>query len=83
MNRLPLEQRFQVVEIYFQSRSSISETYRALRPFYGRHNRPEQAIRSVMDNFCITYLLHDVRPTTRQRNVRAEKATQLPKPSIF
>ena len=39
------------MEIYFQKQSSARKTYRALRPFYGRHNRPEQAIRSVMDKF--------------------------------
>ena len=57
MNRLTLEQCFQTVEIYFQNRSSTLETYRALRPFYGRHNRPsEQAICSIIDECCPTYL---------------------------
>ena len=66
MNFLTLEQRFQIVEIYSQNRSSVRETYRPLRPFYGRHNRPsEQAIRSVMNKFCINYSLHDVKPPTR------------------
>ena len=54
------------MEIYFQNRSSVRETYGALCPFYGRHNRPsEQAIRSVMYKFFTTYSLHDVRPPTR------------------
>ena len=52
MNRLTLEEPFKIVEIYFRNRSSFRETYKALRPFYGRHNRPsEQSIRSVMDKF--------------------------------
>ena len=40
MNRLTLEQRFQIVKFHLQNRSSIRETYRALPPFYGRHIRP-------------------------------------------
>lgn len=74
MNKLTLEQRYQIVEIYFQNQSSVRQTYRALRPFYGRHNRPsEQAIRALMDKFRTTYSLHDVKPPTRQRNVRTEE----------
>ena len=67
------------MEIYFQIRSSIRETYRALRPFYGRYNRPpEQFIHSVMNKFRTTYSFQDVKPLTRQRNVRTEGATRPP-----
>ena len=76
-NRLTPKQRFQIVDIYFQNRSSLRETYRTLRSFYGRHNRPsEQVIRSVMNEFRTNYLLHNVRPPTRQKNVRTEEATE-------
>ena len=49
------------MEIYFQNKISICETYRALHPFYDRHNRPsEQAIFSAMNIFCTTYSLHGI-----------------------
>lgn len=45
---LPLG-RFQIGEIYFEKKNkSVSIVYRALRRFYGQHNRPsEEAIRVV------------------------------------
>ena len=39
MNYLKLQQCSQIVRIYFQNRSSVRETYKALRPFYSRYNR--------------------------------------------
>ena len=57
MNFLTLKERFQIVEIYFQNQSSVCETNRALRPFYGRHKRPsEQAFRFLMDKFHTTFI---------------------------
>ena len=51
------------MEIYLQIGGSVCETYRALRSFYSRHNRPsEQAIRFMTDKFHTTYSLHDVIP---------------------
>jgi hypothetical protein len=74
MNHLTPEQRFQIVEIYFEKNKSVREVYRALRPFYGEHNRPsEQAIRAVIDRFCTNFTLLDSKPSTRQRNVRTEE----------
>ena len=74
INRLIIEQRFQIVEIYFLNRSFV---------FYGRNNRPEQAIRSVMDKFRTTHSLYDVRPLSIQRNVRTEEAIRSLKASIY
>ncbi|CAH2102017.1 unnamed protein product [Euphydryas editha] len=34
MNRLTPEQRFQIVQIYFENHGSVRNTYHALRPFY-------------------------------------------------
>ena len=34
MNRLKPEQRFQIVEIYLQNQCSVTNFFRALRPFY-------------------------------------------------
>ena len=74
MNRLTLEQRYQIMQIYFENQSSICATYRRLRDFYGSHNRPsEQAIRRIADRFHTTYSLNDAITPTRRRNVRTEE----------
>ena len=44
MNRLTLEQRSQIVQIYFENNGSVPSTYRALRSFYVQQRRTERAI---------------------------------------
>ncbi|GFV47465.1 DUF4817 domain-containing protein [Trichonephila clavipes] len=44
MNRLTPEQRFQMVQFYFENNGSVRNTYHALRPFYRRQNRPSQQL---------------------------------------
>lgn len=74
MNRLTPEQRFQIVQIYFENHGSVRETYRALRPFYGRHNRPsEQTIRATMNRFRTKHTLIDNSHPQRRRTVRTEE----------
>ncbi|GFW83649.1 putative transposable element [Trichonephila clavipes] len=60
MNRLTPEQRFQIVQFYFENNGSLRNTYRTLRPFYRRQNRPsEQLIRLTMERFRTTFTLID------------------------
>ena len=74
MNRLTLEQRYQIIQVYFEYQSSIRATYRQFRDFYGAHNCPsEQAIRRTVDRFRTTYSLKDAITPTRRRNVRTEE----------
>lgn len=74
MNRLTPEQRFQIVQIYFENHGSVRSTYRALRPFYGQHNRPsEQLIRLTMERFRATFTLNDNTHPQRCRTVRTEE----------
>ena len=40
MERRTPEQRLQIVQLYYANNSSVRATFRALRPFYGRYNRP-------------------------------------------
>lgn len=40
MYRLTPKHRLQIVQIYFEKHGSTKETRRALRAFYGAHNRP-------------------------------------------
>jgi len=74
MKHLTPEQRLQIVEIYFQNHGSVRETHRALRPFYGRHNRPsEQLIRITMERFRTTFTLLDSTHHPRRRTVRTKE----------
>ncbi|GFT24750.1 DUF4817 domain-containing protein [Trichonephila clavipes] len=75
MNRLTPEQRFQIVQFYFENNGSVWNTYRALRPFYRRQNRSsEQLIRLTMERFCTTFTLIDNSHPQRRRTVRTEEA---------
>ncbi|GFW55026.1 DUF4817 domain-containing protein [Trichonephila clavipes] len=75
MNGLTPEQRFQIVQFYFENNGSVQNTYRALRPFYRRQNRPsEQLIRLTMERFRTTFTLIDNSHPQRRRTVRTEEA---------
>ncbi|GFW46202.1 transposable element Tc3 transposase [Trichonephila clavipes] len=75
MNRLTPEQRFQIVQFYFENNGSVRNTYRALRPFYHRQNRPsEQLIRLTMERFRTTFTLFDNSHSQIRRMVRTEEA---------
>ena len=75
MNRLTPEQRLQIVQIYYENNGSVRATHRALRPIFGRHNRPsESLIRLTMDRFRTTFTLVDNTHPQRRRTVRTEDA---------
>lgn len=75
MNRLTPEQRLQIVQIYYKNNGSVRATHRALRPIFGRHNRPaESVIRATMDRFRTTFTLVDNAHPQRRRTVRTEDA---------
>ncbi|GFW19428.1 DUF4817 domain-containing protein [Trichonephila clavipes] len=58
-------------------------TYRALRPFYRRQNRPsEQLIRLTMERFRTTFTLIDNSHPQRRRTVRTEEAISTVERSI-
>ena len=49
MERLTPQQRLQIVQLYYENQRSVKTVFRALRPFYGRHNRPtEPTIRNTV-----------------------------------
>lgn len=74
MENYTLEQRFQIIEIYFQNGSSVTATLRALRPFYGRNNRPsKRMIERLVEKFRTTFSLHNVSVPVRQRSARSEE----------
>ena len=74
MNRLTPEQRIKIIEFYYQNSSSVKNVFHALRPFYGRHNRPtEQAIQAIVTKFQTSFTLLDINPPTRIHRVRTEE----------
>ena len=72
MERYTIEQRVEIVKIYYQSQCSVRQTFRALRRVYGVHDRPtESSIRRLMQKFEESGSVVD-RPTpVRQRRVRS------------
>ena len=52
MESYSVEQRVQIIKFYYQNQYSVRETFRALRDFYPRHNRPaESTIRRLVIKF--------------------------------
>lgn len=47
MERYTIQQRVEIIKIYYRNSESVASTLRALRPIYGRHNRPA---RSTMEH---------------------------------
>ncbi|GFX60506.1 DUF4817 domain-containing protein [Trichonephila clavipes] len=75
MKRLTPEQHFQIVQFYFENNGTVRNTYRAIRPFYCRQNRPsEQLIRLTMERFRTTFTQIDNSHPQRRRTVRTEEA---------
>ena len=64
MERLTPQQRLQIVQLYYENQRSVKNVFRALRPFYGRHNRPtEPTIRNTIAKIENQFsLLDDTRP---------------------
>ena len=68
MERFTIQQRLEIVKNYYQNGSSVRQTFRALRPTFGVHNRPsERTVRRVMEQFEATGFVADQKPTVRQR----------------
>ena len=84
MSRRTPEERLQIVQLYYANNNSVRATFRALRPFYGVHNRPtELQIRRTVDRFCSTFTLCDnVHPERRRIGVCRIFFGSLPKPNI-
>ncbi|CAH1101131.1 unnamed protein product [Psylliodes chrysocephalus] len=71
MERYTIEQRVEIVKIYYQNQCSVRQTFRALRQVYGVHDRPtESLIRRLMQKFKESGSVAD-RPTpVRQQRVK-------------
>ncbi len=74
MKQYTLEQRLQIIQIFYQNNRSLKGTLRALRPFYGPHNRPSQStIQRLVKKFESTFTLHNVPVPVKQRKARSEQ----------
>jgi len=64
-----VEQRVQIIKFYYQNQCSVRETFRALRDFYPRHNRPvESTIRRLVAKFeSIDSINNQPTPVRRRR----------------
>ena len=63
----------QIIKIYYQNNESVRKTFRALREFYGRKNRPaESTIRRLVNKFESSGTVTDTIVPVRQRNARSE-----------
>ncbi|KAK9881380.1 hypothetical protein WA026_016271 [Henosepilachna vigintioctopunctata] len=74
MERYTLEQRLQIVQIFYQNNRSVSATLRALRPFYGPFNKPARStIDRLVAKFESTFSLHNVPVPVRARSARSDE----------
>jgi len=64
-----VEQRVQIIKFYYQNQCSVRETFRALRDFYLRHNRPaESTIRRLVAKFESTGSINNQPTPIRRQN---------------
>ena len=74
MQRLTIEQRVKVGEAYYENGRSNKTAFRALREFFGQHNRPtESAIGKNIRKFKQTGSVADVKTPSRARLRRSDE----------
>ncbi len=74
MDEYTLQQRLQIVQLFYKNNRSYKTTLRALRLIYGRHNVPHRStIRRLIEKFETTFSLHNVRALTRRRKARSKQ----------
>ena len=72
MESYSVEQHVQIMKLYYENGSSVRATYRALRPFYGRNDRPaESTIRRLVAKFESTGSVNVQPPRVRARSARS------------
>lgn len=73
MNSYSVEQRVRIITFYYQNQCSVRETFRALRDFYPRHNRPAEstALFNLVAKFELTGSINYQPTPIRQRNARS------------
>ena len=72
MERYTSQQRVEIIKIYYRNSESVASTLRALRPIYGRNNRPSRStIERLVEKFESTGTVQNVPVPVRQRSARS------------
>lgn len=72
MEHYTIQQRVEIIKIYYQNQCSVRETFRKLRTIYGVHDRPaESTIRRLINKFETTGSIADQTTPVRQRTARS------------
>lgn len=61
----------------------MNNGHRLLRPFCGRHNRPESTIRAVITKFRTKFPLLDIKTSTRMCRVCIEENSSIDRKSLI
>ena len=66
MERYTSQQRFEIIKIYYRNSESLASRLRALRPIYGRNNRPSRStIERSVEKFESTGTVQNVNVLVR------------------
>ena len=69
MERYTSQQRVEIIQVYSRNSESLASTLRALRPIYGRNNRPSRStIERLVEKFESTGTVQNVPVPVRQRS---------------
>ncbi|XP_065084407.1 uncharacterized protein LOC135706689 [Ochlerotatus camptorhynchus] len=81
MESYSVQQHVQMIKLFYQSKCSLRSTFRALRPFYGRNNRPtERTIRNVVNKFEETGSVNAQPPSVREQNASTVRKSEQENP---
>ena len=65
-------QRVEIIKIYYRNSESVASRLRALRPIYGRNNRPSRStIERIVEKFESTGTVQNVPVPVTQRSARS------------
>lgn len=74
MDRYNIQQRVEIVKIYYKNSCSVRQTFRELRNIYGRNDRPtERSIQRIIAKFEQSGSVADRAVPVRRRNVRSSE----------
>jgi len=69
-----IQQRVQIVELFYENRRSVKNVFRKLRDIYGLHNRPsESTINRIVQKFQETGSMEDKK---REKYCRTDRSQE-------
>ena len=83
MERYTVEQRIQIIELFYENGRSNKNVFRKLRDFYPRHNRPTEAtIGNIVKKFRETGSVKDKETPIRLRSGRSQEHIDMVRESV-